>query len=427
MKRALLAGGASFAVIMTTQAFAGSFALREQSARALGVSFAGAAAGGGGLSSMFWNPATITQYPGSTSSWTASGIFPYAKVTPTAGPTLPFGSAGNVGMEALTTASSSAYQWNQWLWLGLNVDTPFGLSTKTANNWAGQAYARTSKVISAEVTPTVAIKLNDMVSVGFGFRAMYFKTRLTRATGVAPGAPAAALEGDDWSYGFTAGVNFTPVEGTDIGVGYRSKMRPKLTGTLGTPLGVTPIISNLSLPDSITVGVRQKIGDRWTALAGYEWTNWSTFGSFPVLVRSGPGAGTQVTALKFNYRNGWAASLGAEYAYNSALTLRAGAAYEHSPITQEVRTARLPDANRIWASLGLTYNWSQKLSFDASYAHAFGLKGNIAYLPNHQDYVAPLRLTANTKTRLDIVSVGLTYRWDDPATVKTELPLVRKY
>ena len=50
-------------IIATAQANAGAFAIREQSTYGQGTSFAGVAAGGS-LSSMFWNPATMTQFQG---------------------------------------------------------------------------------------------------------------------------------------------------------------------------------------------------------------------------------------------------------------------------------------------------------------------------------------------------------------------------
>ncbi len=59
-------------------ALAGGFAVREQSAQAQGMSFAGAASGSGGLGSMFWNPATITMNPGWQSQYSASIIVPNA-------------------------------------------------------------------------------------------------------------------------------------------------------------------------------------------------------------------------------------------------------------------------------------------------------------------------------------------------------------
>ena len=69
-KHSLLCGVTAFAAVgavaatTMTAAQAGGFALREQSAIGQGSSFAGVAAGGGNLSSMYWNPATLTQTSG---------------------------------------------------------------------------------------------------------------------------------------------------------------------------------------------------------------------------------------------------------------------------------------------------------------------------------------------------------------------------
>ena len=71
-------------VIASAQANAGGFAVREQSVYGQGSSFAGVAAGGA-LSSMFWNPATMTQVPGIVSETDVSGLLPYAAHTPTGG------------------------------------------------------------------------------------------------------------------------------------------------------------------------------------------------------------------------------------------------------------------------------------------------------------------------------------------------------
>ena len=68
MRMMLVARVGSAALLATllsgTAASAGAFGLREQSTQAQGMAFAGAAAGSGGVSSMFWNPAVITMRPG---------------------------------------------------------------------------------------------------------------------------------------------------------------------------------------------------------------------------------------------------------------------------------------------------------------------------------------------------------------------------
>ena len=107
-KNFLRAGSAlGLLVIATAQADAGGFAVREQSAYGQGSSFAGIAAGGA-LSSMFWNPATITQVRGISIESDIAGIIPYANQNPSAGSALAgLGGVGNSGVERSFPAATS--------------------------------------------------------------------------------------------------------------------------------------------------------------------------------------------------------------------------------------------------------------------------------------------------------------------------------
>ncbi len=423
---------------LNQSALAGAFALREQSAAGLGVSFAGVAAGSGGLSSMFWNPATITDLNGIQSTAVLSGILPYANNTPDAVATssvlttlLGGGTAptGNIGQSAVVPSGYFSYQLNDKIWLGLSINSPFGLVTANPKVWAGQTYARTSKVFSADISPTIAFKVNEQFSIAAGLQAEYFKTRLTSAASNVVGTNI--LEGDAWGFGYTLGATYKPMAGTEIGVGYRSRVTQDLKGTealavaLGgglIPAGVYSISSNLVLPDSATFGVRQRINDQWTVNLGYEWTHWKLFNSFPV---TGPVPGQ---ALSFGYKNGWVASLGAEYQWNPNLTVRAGAAFESSPIDITNRAVRVPDTDRIWLTTGLGYKLSQKLSMDLGYAHIFGRQSGVDIVSGNPAYSAssPYAYVGTVKAHVDIISLGINYRWDEPAVTGIKGPIVRK-
>ena len=160
----------------------------------------------------------------------------------------------------------------------------------------------------------------------------------------------------------------------------------------------------------------------FTVLLGYEWTHWGSFTRFPVLTTSGATA----TTPYFDYRDGWYASLGGEYKWNKDLTLRAGLGFEKSPITDAIRSVRLPDSDRTWATLGASYSLNDKLTLDASYAHLFAKSGSINVvagnpsLITHQTY-GPLNYVGATKGHVDIVSLSMTYRFDTP-TPSTRLP-----
>ena len=438
MKRVLSLGVAGAALLVgMASAQAGSFQLREQSAEAMGMGFAGVAAGTGGLSSMFWNPATITDIAGWQSSSSLTGVIATSKTSAglpgtTTPPAFRGIAGGDIGQSGIVPSSYYSYQFNDSLWFALSINAPYGLTTKNAPNFAGGIFGQTSHVTSTNISPTIAYKINDWISVAAGLQAEYFNTRLTS---VSPNfANDIIIQGNSWGYGYTLGTTIKPVAGTEIGVGYRSRVKESLNGSLtGFPnpafFPVVNINSKLTLPDVATIGIKQQITDKLTLAAGFEWTHWSLFKSFPVVATSGPAAGFSPTSLAFRYRNGYYASLGGSYKYTDALTLRAGLGYERSPITDTTRGVRLPDNDRILASIGAGYKVSEKLSLDFSYAHVFFKKSpinitstaNPSFIP-----AAPFRYVGTNSTSLDIISLGMNYRWDDPK-VAIAAPLVRKF
>ena len=153
-------------VVAAAQANAGGFAVREQSTYGQGASFAGIAAGGS-VSSMFWNPATMTQAPGKAFELDTTAIFPYASHNPLAGSTLPpFGGTSNTGDAALVPAAYLSYQLNPNLWVGLSINAPFGLSVSFPSSWAGRDYAAGDLTENLQSTPSFAYRFNDWISVG---------------------------------------------------------------------------------------------------------------------------------------------------------------------------------------------------------------------------------------------------------------------
>lgn len=438
--KSLLLGCTSVGVLLVTTAAAnaGGFALREQSAYGQGSSFAGIAAGGA-LSSMFWNPATITQFNGKTIEQVASGIMPHAShsVTTVTGSAAAFGNAGNSGIAALIPSGYASWQLNEKLWLGLSVNAPFGLGVHFPQV-SPQAHGsgNSAKLESYNFSPTVAYKLNDWISVAVGVQAQYAKASYDLYLGAGP--TIGTLNAAGWAFGWTAGVTLTPLPKTQIGIGYRSAIDQKANGTLDLPAaylagigaGATPGSVNLvlNLPDVVTVGLRQGIGDRFTLLAGIEWSNWSRIGTTNVYQPNGSAALLRTGApfqLPFQYSDGWFYSLGGEYKLDPAWTVRAGIAFEKSPITDGVRTARLPDNDRMWYSVGASYKPSsfKGLTFDLGYSfiqfkNAPVCLGAAVGCASNPWSSATSSYNGSASSYTNIVTVGLRYQWDDAAPVK---------
>ena len=400
--------------LAASKAQAGAFGLREQSATGQGLSFAGAAAGGAGLGSMFWNPAAMTDYKGIQVEGSISGIFPFAKLTTDSTSALSTGkTSDDIAQDSALPAIYGTWQVGKDVWLGLSVNAPFGLATKYDPSWGtGRLYGTTTRANSTEVTPSLAYQINDQLSVGVGARIMTFKAiyksyvTLTGRNG--------GLEGDGTGVGASAGVTYKPDNKTEIGIGYRSAVQQDLTGTFASPISgtVSPIKLRVMLPDSVTVGVKRKLTDQWTVLAGYEWTNWSRV-QFPVYYNQN--TGVRISSLPLGYKDGWMASLGLEYAMNPNWTLRSGVAYEYSPIRDDTRGPRLPDNDRVWLSLGAGYKFDEQLSFDLSYTHIIPQNTRMNVVSGNPAFSSPYTYTGKFDSHIDIVSVSMRYRFDTPA------------
>lgn len=421
----LLATAAVSALAITaTGALAGGFEVREQSAYFQGLSFAGEAAGGRSLSAIFWNPAASSFVGrGVTTESNYSLILPQADIDITGVGAPGAGLAGcavfdcsvDMGKDAVVPATYLAWRFDEKTVLSLALNSQFGLATKPDNpNWFGQAYARGSKLFSLNVNPSVSYEIMPGITLGAGVQVQYFDLkRFKTATGFPPGPdPTATLEGEDLNVGFTAGINIKPAPGTNIGLGYRSSIDHSLEGTFniaGFPVpGVLPqsIKADVETPDKATLSIIQDLSSNMRLMGTVEWTNWSKLGIIPVTPQPiDPVFFPLAINLDFQWHDGWLFALGGEYDVNSNLTVRAGGAYEISPIQNpSERLVQLPDADRIWASIGASYKWNDSMSFDFAYSHVFVEDSSL--VRTNSTGTAPL-LFADVDSSVDIVSVGM--------------------
>ncbi len=223
--------------------------------------------------------------------------------------------------------------------------------------------------------------------------------------------PTGAVKGDDWALGFTAGILATPAAGTTIGLGFRSKLDHELEGTTHIPGFLAPaaVSADVSLPEIVTLSLRHDLAPAWTVLGTVEWTNWSRVPQLAVICQAAGcgGAGAPVATLPLGWEDGWFVSAGLEHQYSSALTLRGGLGWEKSPIqTAAGRTIRVPDADRIWASIGASYKYSDWTTIDVSYGHLFVEDAVTAQGPGGA------LLRGNVETSADAISVGVRSKLD---------------
>lgn len=389
---ASILGGAS------TLASAAGFALIEQSASGMGNAFAGAAATAEDASTVFYNPAGMSRLEGSQITVGGHLIDLSAKFSnsgsskPAAIVTNPLGgNGGDAGGIAVVPNFYFVMPIGDRLNFGVGVNAPFGLKTEYDDNWAGRFQGIKSELMTINVNPALSFKVNDVFSVGVGANYQRLKAELTNAVVLGPNTEGRAkLEADDDAWGWNAGVLFQPTSSTKIGASYRSKLNYKLDGTttVTTATGAVvapasgPTTAAVTLPDSFSLSLAQKLNDQWEFLADATYTKWSEINRINIVDSTN---GTLRDSLVLDFDNTWRYSIGANYKLNDGWTLKGGVAYDQSPVKgATTRSVRLPDNDRTWLSLGASMKILNSGKLDFGYSHLFIKDADINFTRSQQ-------------------------------------------
>ncbi|MET0497159.1 MAG: outer membrane protein transport protein [Steroidobacteraceae bacterium] len=436
---------------------ASSFALLEQSASRLGTAFAGTAAAADDATTVFYNPAGL----GTLKQTEAAVVFSEIDVgskfknrSSQAALGQPLGVEGSdAGGWNFVPATYFAMPINDSLAVGFALNAPFGLKLEYDSDWIGRFQAERSEIKTYNANPALSWRLNKVVTLGVGVDYQKVQAELTNQINysavVAQGAqqlaaagqlsPAqaqgviaanaglsgtAVVRGDDAAWGYNLGVLFELPSSTRIGLSYRSSIDYHVEGsarfappTPTNPTGAAIVAAagqsalansraslNLELPDSAILSVAQPMGD-FQLLADVAWTGWSSVQELRVIRESG--AVLSVTPER--WEDTWRFALGGVYRLNDAWKLRAGVAYDETPVPTATRTARLPDADRKWLAVGTQWAVSPQLVIDAGYARLFSKDSRIDQ--NAGSTLANGLIGGEQQSSVNIVSAQFSYRW----------------
>lgn len=352
-------------------ASAAGFQLLEQNASGIGNAYAGSAAVADNASTIFYNPAGMTQLQarefsaGVTAVQTKFDFKNSGSTNPFAAPGTPAnGPDGNGGTLGIIPNGYMSWALSKDLYVGVGVGAPFGLKTEYDNNWKGRYQSQSFDIKTYNINPSIAYRVNDKVSLGFGLNVQRFETEYIRQ---ATPTAKVTLTANDTAYGWNAGALFTLSEATKVGVSYRSQIKYDLKGDLKGAVN-SPAKADLTLPDTFILSVTQKLSDRWEMLGDVSWTGWSSIPKLDIMYNSGASKET----LDTQFKDTWRVALGTNYKYNDAMTFKFGIAYDKSPVPNaEHRLASLPDNDRTWVSTGLQWKPSKTSALDVGVAYLF--------------------------------------------------------
>lgn len=351
------------------------FQLQERSASGLGRAFSGEAAMADDASVLASNPAAMLLL---SDEWSfalgGSGIFPEVEVRGTYAPPAPAppgtrlpANGGNVSDDAFVPFFHAVKRINERLAIGFGSYTTFGLNSNYPTTFPARAVADSSEVLTLNLNPSLAWRIDERWALGLGFDALYAEGKLTAT---APSTlPLLDLAGDDWGYGFNAGLLFEATPSTRFGLHYRSSIDLEIEGRA---VSLVPAFNGaatleVELPDSVEFSAVHDIGD-WSVHGDVMWTNWSVFKQLAPQVTGAP---VQPPATAENWKDSWRFALGTTWRASETWTFRAGVAYDLSPVPEANLTLRIPDADRLWLSAGLSWEFTPCWTLDFGYAHIF--------------------------------------------------------
>ena len=408
-----------FIIFNPIKTFAAGFAVDAHSAAGLANSHAGETTGAHDISDSYANPAVLSDI--TSPQLSISGSYIKVNIDDDNGSGKYIGGSAiasskndNAGVDAMVPAFHFAAPINKTLTAGISITAPFALQTQYNQNWSGRYQAVNSKITTTNINPMLSYKLTNQLSIAGGLEAQYAQARLTNMVDIGAllfSSPGAAdrlgkAKGDDWGYGFNLGAKYKFNNQIEAGIGYRSKIKHKITGEVEVVNAVaTSKFNTLFItPEIASFGLAYKPTSKAELLYDLAWTRWSRINSVDVNAQN-----SQLSSsTKFVWRDSFRNSFGFNYQTTEKLQIRTGIAFEQGASGQ-YRNPRAPEANKTLVSAGVGYKFNQNLSGDLTYMHQFyeKTKNNLAGKDSAALSVSSLQ--TDYKIRVDVLALGLVY------------------
>ena len=395
-KKSLIAATIALA---TGQVHAAAFQLNEHSASGLGRAYAGEAAIADNASVLARNPAAMTTFDKMAVSVSGTYIKPDVDVDGKVAGVYPSSESG-IAPAAFVPASYFIQPLNdQWAW-GIGIFSNYGLSTEYSKTFPAGAGAGDTELMTFNINPNIAYRVNEHFSVGAGINAVYGAAELNRYAGLlgplnppSQGGPLptdtrlAHLKGDTWGFGWNVGTLYEVNENHRFALTYRSQVDMSFDGDFQGASSLNRTVDGnlkLDLPAQAEFAGYHRLSPQFAVHYSVNWTDWSAFQE--PQATSSQCAGGVCLQKDEKFKDSTRYSIGGTWYINPAWEARMGFAYDNTPIEADYRSLSIPDSDRIWYSAGATYHINTDMSVDFGMAYLDGKEVDVNEgLRSHSD------------------------------------------
>ena len=324
---------------------------------------------------------------------------------------------GNAGfMGAVPSLFGVKVLSDQWR-VGLSVVAPLGGGVDYGSDFVGRYQATRSVLMGIGLTPAVAYKVNDRLSIGMGISALYTNVDLDisiNQPGSLPDGEVNIDKIDDWSGQGVFGITYQLTDRALLGLEYRTKSEIELEGDLGFKNIQVPPVNELTsklnkaevdfdYAEVYRIGLRYDLTPNMKLFFDVDYETWSDFSDNRIAVTGGDVAKVQMVDRDWidTYH------VGAGLVYRCRKNFYGcGVGYDSSPVRDRHRTADLPMDRQL--KVGTGYGREHSDNF------WFGFAGSFTYLgKGRMDQVAQgSRFKGKFSTNfVAFVSASLVYRF----------------
>ncbi|MDH5931531.1 MULTISPECIES: outer membrane protein transport protein [Vibrio] len=404
----------SLSVLFACNSLAAGFQVAEHSASGLGRAFSGEGAVADNASVLARNPAAMTLFDTAQFSGAVSIVDPEVNVYDVDNNEH---SKDVAPLQVVPAAYYISPINDNWAW-GIGMFTTYGVATDYPDDISVGDMAGDTSLLSVNINPNVAYRINEQFSVGGGINLVYAHAELTRHKGslaplFGPGSKKSdnliGMEGDTFAWGWNIGALYELNENNRFGFGYRSKV--DLDFDDGEFSSYDSGIANaakvdgrlqISLPSIIELSAFHQLNEAWAIHYGWQQTDWSTFKELKATSKDCAGGVCLFKPEKYEDNNRY--SFGGTYTLNNQWTLRAGIAYDEQA---GEATLSIPDSDRFWYSAGVTYAMTENLTFDAGFAFIKSKSGSFT-----ETDAADQEITFDSEGTAYISSVQMNYTFN---------------
>ncbi|MDX8395914.1 MAG: OmpP1/FadL family transporter [Mariprofundaceae bacterium] len=378
-------------------AFAGGFQIPEQGAKAMGMANAFTAIADD-ASAVWFNPAGMAFAKGTQVMAGGVLVIPNVKHTSTANVNT---SATNDSVVVPHFYASHAME-NSGLAFGLGINAPFGLKMEWPTTAPFKTNALLGNLEMINFNPNVAYKITDQLAIAVGVDYAYLQRVDFDASILKQN-----FNGSAW--GYNAALLYKG-DVVNVGLSYRSSVKSDATGTSSTaaplPVGTASNSISVTMPDMLNVGIAFLPSEDWTVSLEADWVNWKKFDQLAFKYSSSlPVVGTTKTVPE-NWKATTAFKLGVEWKTSPNMRLRAGYAFDPTPIKDVDFTPLLPGNDRQALSLGFGYDLNDHATIDLAYTYV---------LVNERNQVASTGTNASRngkyKVNIHLLGTSVSYKF----------------